>query len=126
MEDEEINALTEKIIGCAYAVGNQLGAGFLEKVYENAMVLELEKQGLAVEQQKTLTVFYDGKAVGDYIADLFVQRTVVVELKAVKNIDEVHQAQLMNYLKACNKRTGLIINFGKPKIEIKRILNGYT
>jgi GxxExxY protein len=125
MGDEEINALTEKIIGCAYTVSNRLGAGFLEKVYENAMVVELDKQGLVIDQQKGVTVFYDGKAVGEYIADLIVQRLVIVELKAVKNIDEVHQAQLMNYLRACKKRAGLILNFGKPKIEIRRILNGY-
>lgn len=125
MDEDELNALTERIIGCAFKVSNSLGCGFLEKVYENAMMIELAQAGLASENQKSLTVFYDGKTVGEYYADLYINSSIVVELKVAKNIDESHQAQLLNYLRACRKRAGLIINFGRPKIEIKRILNGF-
>ena len=123
--ETDINIITEKIIGAAYTVSNTLGAGFLEKVYENSLVIELKKQELIVEQQKSLNVYYDGILVGEYFADLLVENQIIVELKTAKDIDEIHQAQLMNYLKACNKRYGLIINFGKSKIEIKRIIYGY-
>lgn len=125
MTKDEANLLTEKIIGCAFTVSNSLGCGFLEKVYENAMMIELTKQGLKVEQQKSLNVFYDNRVVGEYFCDLFIEQEIIVELKTVKCIDEIHKAQLMNYLKACKKRFGLIINFANPKIEIKRMLNGY-
>lgn len=126
MDEEELNGITEKIIGCAFAVSNELGAGFLEKVYENAMVIELHKAGLKVENQKPLTVFYGGVAVGDYYADLFVNDEIVVELKSAKNFADAHMAQVLNYLRACNRKCGLLLNFGKPKVEIKRILNGFV
>ncbi|MBC6110818.1 GxxExxY protein [Pedobacter fastidiosus] len=119
------NEITEKIIGAAYKVSNTLGCGFLEKVYENALFIEIRKAGLSVIKQHALQVFYDDEIVGDYFADLFVENEVVIELKTVTMITDVHQAQLMNYLIACNKRCGLIINFSKPRIEIKRMVNGY-
>jgi len=119
------NEITEKIIGAAYQVANTLGCGFLEKVYENALFIEVRRAGLTAIKQHALQVFYHGEVVGDYFADLFVENEIIVELKAVSLITEVHQAQLMNYLIACNKRYGLIINFGKPRIEIKRMMNGY-
>jgi GxxExxY protein len=125
MTENEANLVTEKIIGCAFTVSNSLGCGFLEKVYENAMVIELAKQRLKVEQQKNLDVYYENSIVGEYFCDLFIEQEIIVELKTVRSIDEIHKAQLMNYLKACKKRFGLIINFAKPKIEIKRMLNGY-
>lgn len=125
MTENEANLVTEKIIGCAFAVSNSLGCGFLEKVYENAMVIELTKQRLKVEQQKNLSVYYENSIVGVYFCDLFIEQEIIIELKTVRNINEIHKAQLMNYLKACKKRFGLIINFAKPKIEIKRMLNGY-
>ena len=118
--------VTEKIIGCAYTVANTLGSGFLEKVYENAMAHELRKAGLAVQQQAGIAVNYDGVIVGDYVADLLVENVVLVELKAVKTIDNVHFAQCMNYLKATGLQVCLLINFGTPRIEIKRVLNGYS
>jgi GxxExxY protein len=121
----EINKITEKIIGSAFTVANSLGAGFLEKVYENAMFIETNKQGLKVEKQFPLTVYYDKQIVGEYFADLFIEDEIIVELKAVQAIDGHHQAQLMNFLRACNKRFGLLINFGNPKVEIKRIANEY-
>ena len=122
---DEINAITEKIIGSAYIVSNTLGSGFLEKVYENALVIEISKHNLVVIKQQPLNVVYDGQIVGEYFADLMIENKVVVEIKAIKEFNQIHQAQLMNYLVACNKQCGLLINFGKPRIEIKRILNGY-
>jgi len=119
------NEITQKIIGAAYQVANTLGCGFLEKVYENALFIEIRKTGLTAVKQHALQVFYHGEVVGDYFADLFVENEIIVELKTVGLITEIHQAQLMNYLIASNKRCGLIINFGKQRIEIKRMVNGY-
>lgn len=123
---DNLNEITEKIIGAAYKVSNTLGSGFLEKVYENALFIEIKKAGLIVTKQHALQVFYDDQVVGDYFVDLFIENEVVVELKTAKVITDIHQAQLMNYLIACNRRCGLIINFGKPRVEIKRMLNGYN
>jgi GxxExxY protein len=117
--------ITEKIIGCAYTVANTLGAGFLEKVYENALAHDLRKAGLAVTQQAGVDVNYDGVVVGEYVADLLVENEILVELKAVKALDNVHMAQCMNYLKATGLQVCLLINFGAPRIEVKRVLNGF-
>jgi len=114
--------LTEKIIGAAFKVQNTLGAGFLEKVYENALSIELRKCGLAVEIQKAFPVRYEGTIVGDYVADLVVSAKVVVECKAVSNLDPVHEAQLMNYLKASGLRVGLLMNFARPKLQYRRLV----
>jgi GxxExxY protein len=119
MEQDEV---TQKIIGCAYKVSNTLGSGFLEKVYENALALEIHKTGLKVEQQYSLKVFYDGVVVGEYAADLLVENKVLIELKAVKDLDEIHAAQSMNYLKATGLPICLLINFGKSKIQIRRLV----
>jgi GxxExxY protein len=118
----DLNPVTEKIIGCAFTVSNTLGAGFLEKVYENALALEIQKAGLKVLQQYPIHVRYDGVVVGEYFADLLVQDKVVVEIKAVKAFDEAHWAQCLNYLKATGLRLCLLLNFGKPRLEIKRIV----
>ena len=117
-----LNAISEKIIGCAFTVSNTLGAGFLEKVYENALTIELRKAGMNVEQQFPLKVFYCGIVVGDYLADLVVENEILIELKTINAISEVHQAQCINYFKATGYRLCLLINFAKPKIEIKRIV----
>jgi GxxExxY protein len=122
METEQINELTHCSIGCAMQVSNALGTGFLEKVYENALVIELRKQNLEVVQQKLLTVYYDGQVVGEFCADLVVNGCVLLELKAAKAIDPAHQAQLLNYLKATNLKIGLIINFGAPRLAVKRMV----
>ena len=114
------NQITEMIIGCAFKVSNELGCGFLEKVYENALAHELRKAGLSVEQQKPITVRYDGVIVGDYLADLVVEGVVLVELKVCRAFDEIHEAQCLNYLKAYGIPICLLINFAKPKIDIKR------
>jgi len=121
----DLNKITEKIIGCAYVVANSLGSGFLEKVYENALAHELRKSGLSLEQQREIDVQYDGILVGSYCADLLVNGAVLVELKAIKALDDVHVAQCLNYLRAMGLRICLLINFGTPRIEIKRIVNGF-
>jgi GxxExxY protein len=117
-----LNAFTEKVIGCAYQVSNTLGVGFLEKVYENALLYELKKAGLRVEQQCPLKVYYDGIEVGEYFADLLVESSVLVELKASREIDEVFMAQCINYLKATGLSVCLLINFGTSRIGIKRVV----
>jgi GxxExxY protein len=117
----DLNRVTETVIGCAFKVSNTLGIGFLERVYENALVHELQKTPLLVEPQKILQVFYDGVIVGNFRADLLIEKSVIIELKAVTALDSTHFAQCMNYLKATNLNLGLLINFGTPKIEIKRI-----
>ena len=117
-----INGISKLIIGSAYAVGNTLGAGFLEKVYENALAYELKQNGLKVEQQVPMKVKYKEIVVGEYITDILVEETVIVELKAVKEFDNVHKAQCMNYLRATGLNICLLINFGKPMVEVKRII----
>jgi len=118
-----LNEITEKVIGCAYAVSNALGCGFLEKVYENALKHEIGKNKLSVAQQHPIKVFYDGQVVGEYAADLLVEENVLVELKSAKATDAAHLAQCMNYLRATNLKVCLLINFGLPRVEIRRIVN---
>lgn len=118
MEHEE---LTEKIIEACFEVSNELGAGFLETVYQNALIIALREKGLAVEAEVPLSVKFRGKSVGQYYADLLVERKVIVELKAVSALTPEHQAQVINYLKATNSSVGLLVNFGRPKIEIRRL-----
>jgi GxxExxY protein len=120
--EEVKDKLTEKIIGCAFTVSNTLGCGFLEKVYENALMVEMKACGLACEQQKQIPVTYRGTMVGDYYADILVESQVILEIKAAKAIDDTHQAQLINYLKATSIHTGLILNFGTPKVGFKRLV----
>jgi GxxExxY protein len=122
-DKDALNQLSRQIIGCAFVVSNTLGVGFLEKVYENALTHELRKAGLAVEQQYPVTVHYDGVIVGTYIADMLVENTVMVELKAVTALDTVHRAQCINYLKGSGLWLCLLLNFGNPRLEIKRVVN---
>jgi GxxExxY protein len=111
--------LTENIIKCAYMVHNVLGFGFLEKVYENSMLIELSKLGLAAKQQHPITVKYNGQEVGHYLADLLVENEIVVEIKSVTALAKDHEVQLVNYLKATDKPVGLLINFGRS-VEVTR------
>jgi GxxExxY protein len=115
-------AISERIIGRAFTVANTLGCGFLEKVYENALALELRAAGLAVEQQRGITVSYKGTLIGEYFADLLVADDVVIELKTVRALDRAHRAQCINYLRASGKTLCLLINFGVPRIEIQRVV----
>jgi GxxExxY protein len=121
----ELVRITRRVIGCAYRVSNTLGSGFLEKVYENALAHELRKAGLGVRQQHPVQVRYDGVLVGDFVADLLVDDAVLLELKAVQALDGVHVAQCMNYLRATGLRVCLLMNFAKPRLEIKRIVHKY-
>ena len=116
--------LAESIVNCAYKVGRVLGCGFLEKVYENALAIELASEGLNIETQKLITVYYEGQVIGDYYADLILDDEIVVELKAVKVLENIHFAQCQNYLKATGKKLGLIINFGEEKVKVRRVANG--
>jgi GxxExxY protein len=120
-----LNQISEKVIGCAFTVSNTLGAGFLEKVYENALAHELRKAGLHVEQQRGITVHYDGVVVGEYAADLFVENSLLVELKAAKSLEDIHLAQCLNYLKATDLTLCLLINFGTPRVQIKRVIHNH-
>ncbi len=112
--------ITEKIIACAYKVYNKMGHGFLESVYEKCMLIELAETGLNVQTQKPLKVLYKGRVVGDFVADMAVDDTVIVELKSVSKIIKAHEIQLVNYLVSTGKPVGLILNFAKDKVEVKR------
>jgi GxxExxY protein len=120
----KLKGLTERIIGCAFTVANTMKCGFAEKVYENSLVHELTKNGLLVQQQFGITVYYDGVVVGTYTGDLLVEGAVLVELKAVKALDPAHSAQCLNYLTATRLPICLLLNFGKPRLEIKRLVSG--
>ena len=112
--------LIKTIIDSAYNVRLQLGPGFLESVYKNALVLELEKHDITCETEYPVNVYYDETVVGEFRIDLFVEKSVIVELKAVNNLVAAHEVQLVNYLTALHVDDGLLINFGAPKLEIKR------
>ncbi|MCK8816291.1 GxxExxY protein [Natroniella sulfidigena] len=114
--------LTYKIIGLAMEVYNELGYGFLEKVYENALMLLLEENDLKAEQQHSIEVEFKGKTVGNYIADIIVEDKVILELKSVKQISNAHKSQILNYLKATNVRVGIILNFAEEKLEYERFI----
>ena len=120
----EIDILTHKVIGCAYKVHNVLGCGFLEKVYENALKLELKKQGIATQQQAKLPVFYEGDQVGLYFPDLLVEEKLVVEIKAMAGLAPEHDKQLVHYLTATGIDNGLLINFGSS-VQIRRKFREY-
>lgn len=118
----DLEQLTYQINGAVFEVNQVLGAGYLEKVYENVLVHEMISRGLSVERQVPIKVAYKGTNVGDYLADIVVEKKVILELKAVDSILKVHEAQLLNYLKATGYRIGLLINFTYPKAEIKRFI----
>lgn len=114
--------LTEKILRCAFAVHNTLGAGFLERVYSNALAVEMRAHGIALQTEVPLKIKYRDTIFGDYIADLVVEGRVLVELKACASLDPVHTAQILNYLRASGIRVGLLPNFGRPKLEYRRFV----
>ena len=119
MEEYLHNSLTGKIIELFYKVYNELGYGFLEKVYETTLFIELEKAGLKIKRQAPVQVKYDGRIIGEYIADILVENKIILEIKAAKQLTQAHEAQLLNYLRATGKEIGLLLNFG-PKPEIRR------
>ena len=118
----DINEITYIINGAIFEVNKVLGHGFLEKVYENALLKELNDRGLKAESQVPINVLYKETTVGEYLADILVERKVILELKTVDRLDKIHEAQLMNYLKATGIQVGLLINFKHQKAEIKRIV----
>ena len=119
MENYKHNEITEKIIGAAYKVHNTLGSGFLEKVYQNSLVIEIRALGFGVEVEKPVKVYYHGEVVGNYVADIIVAENVLLEIKAIKELSGIHEAQILNYLKATGIEVGLLINFGRS-VNIKR------
>jgi len=121
MNEAELNKITERIIGCAYKVSNALGIGFIEKVYENAHALEMRKDGLKVVQQHPIKVLYDSVIVGEFFVDMLVENVVLVELKAVSALNSEHLAQSFNYMRASGLPTCVLINFGQPRIQIRRL-----
>ena len=114
--------LTYKIRGAIFEVNNVLGHGFLEKIYENALMIELPKRGLNAKNQVPIEVEYKGEIIGEYFADIVVNDRVILELKSIESLQKVHEAQLLNYLKATGYRIGLLVNFTYPKAEIKRFV----
>lgn len=121
MAESELDKITERIIGCAYKVSNILGIGFIEKVYENAHFHEMKKDGLKVVQHYPIKVNYDGVVVGEFFLDMLVNDLVIVELKAVSTLTNDHMAQAFNYLRATGFPACLLINFGQPKIQLRRL-----
>jgi len=117
-----LNPLSKRIIGCALTVANTLGSGFLERVYENALAHQLRKAGLEVTQQCGIAVTYDGITVGEYFVDLLVEEAVLIELKTVRALDGAHRAQCLNYLRATGRHLCLLMNFGLPRLEVRRIV----
>ena len=118
--------LSERVIGCAFEVSSRLGAVFLEAVYENALCVELKRNGIQFEQQKPIDVIYRDTVVGFYVADLLVEEKLLVEMKALKQFTQQHDAQVMNYLKATELTVGLLLNFGTSKLGIRRIVWQYN
>lgn len=114
--------LTEKVIGCAFRVYNRMGYGFAESVYEKCLVIELRRSGLEVEVQKPINVYYEGELVGEFVADLFVNGSLLVELKSIRTLAPTHEVQLVNYLVATGVEIGLLVNFGETGVEVKRKL----
>lgn len=117
--------ISERVIGCAFAVSNGLGAGFLEVVYHNALAVEFERRGVVFDSQKPLSVQYRGAVVGEYIADFVVDERLIVEIKALTALHVQHEAQLMNYLKASGLSAGLLLNFGAPRLGVRRMVAGH-
>jgi GxxExxY protein len=121
-ESDDLDSLVESVVGAAYEVSNVLGAGFLEKVYERALLQELAVRGLKAKAQAPFSILYKGHPVGDYLADILVEDRLIIELKCVDQFSNEHIAQCINYLKASGKKLALLINFQKPKMEWKRIV----
>ena len=122
-EDEHgLNSLSEKVLGAVFEVSNTLGAGFLEKVYERALLIELGTRGIRAVAQPSFTVTYKERSVGEYFADILVEDELVIELKCVDHLANEHMAQCLNYLRASGRTLCLLINFQKPKVEWKRII----
>lgn len=121
----DLDRISRTVIGCAHVVGNTLGVGFLEKVYENALAIELRNAGLDADQQRRIEVRYREVVVGDFVADIVVEDRVIVEVKAVKTLDEIHSAQCLNYLMGTDLNVCLLVNFGTARATVKRIVHNF-
>ena len=117
-----LDLISQSVIGAAQKVSSTLGVGFLEKVYENSLLVELEATGLKAEQQRPVHVTYSGKIVGDYIPDILVESEMVVEIKTLPSLEPNHRQQCINYLRATDLRVCLLLNFGRPRLEVRRIV----
>jgi len=120
-----LDQITETVIGCSHQVSNTLGVGFLEKVYENALAIELRHAGLEADQQHRIEVRYREMLVGEFVADIVVEDRVIIEVKAIKTLEEIHSAQCLNYLRGTNLNVCLLVNFGTPRAVIKRIVHKF-
>ena len=124
-DQRRFNKLTETIIGCSYTVANTLGRGFVEKVYANALAMELSDKNISIKQQFPIKVYYKNRVVGDFFGDILVEDVVLVETKAVSGLTNLHIAQCLNYLKASKLRLCLLINFGGASVTVKRLVNRF-
>jgi GxxExxY protein len=115
--------ITEKILACCFEVSNELGSGFLESVYEKALLIVLKEKGLNSENQVPINVIFRGELIGEFFSDILVENKVIIEIKSVNQLKNEHQAQLIHYLKATGIKVGLLVNFGKPKLEYRRLYN---
>jgi GxxExxY protein len=123
IEEYKHSDITKKIIGCAMKVHNTLGNGFQEVIYQRALAIEMKKQGLEFIREQEMTIFYDGHEIGTRRVDFFVEKKILVELKALTQLEDVHMAQAINYLEAYNMEIGLLINFGAKQLQFKRLIN---
>jgi GxxExxY protein len=121
-EIEELNGITEKIIGLAIAVHKKLGPGFIERIYQEALSLELDQSKINYEKEKFITINYKGRNLGEQRIDFLIENSIILEIKAIDKIGPIHIAQVISYLKAMNKKLGLILNFSEVKLGIKRII----
>ena len=122
-EEYKYSGITEKIIGCAMKVHRTLGNGFQEVIYQRALAIEMKKQGLEFSREKEMTIFYEGQEIGTRRVDFFVENKIMVELKALTQLEDVHMAQAINYLEAYSMEIGLLINFGSKSLQFKRLIN---
>lgn len=123
VEEYKYSEITKKIIGCAMKVHGTLGNGFQEVIYQRALAIEMKKQGLEYAREKVMTIFYDSHEIGTRPVDFFVEHTIMVELKAVSQLEDTHLAQAINYLEAYSMEIGLLINFGAKSLQFKRVIN---
>ena len=123
---QRMESLSQTVLACAFEVSNRLGVGFVESVYENALCVELQQLGVNFTQQKPLKVIYKGSVIGNFVTDIIVENRLLIELKVVSEFNKAHRAQVINYLKATGIPVGLLLNFGTPKLGVKRIVHQYT
>jgi GxxExxY protein len=123
--DSNGEPLSKRVIGCAFEVSNRLGAGFLESVYENALCMELAAHGIEFQRQVALDVLYKGAIVGSFVADVVATRSLLIEIKAVRTFAPEHEAQVINYLRATELHVALLLNFGSPRLQVRRLVFGH-